>query len=160
MFRHWLIYFGLSAVAGVAVPVAAQETGAYSEDLARVYAAHQRILALKEACDEAVPGQRDGHDKAYGEWKKRHNTLLQDLDRRVTLMIRHASKDQQDYSRNLGKYEGAILRRRQEYKKDLLTLDKTEMGQQCSQMPAYLQSPEADLNKKYAEELQTIRKRK
>jgi hypothetical protein len=34
------------------------------------------------------------------------------------------------------------------------------MGQQCSQMPAYLQSPEADLNKKYAEELQTIRKRK
>lgn len=160
MFKHWLVYLGLSVVAGVAVPDAAQAGGTYSEDLARVYAAHQRILALKEACDEAVPSQRSGHDKAYADWKKRHHALLQDLDRRVTLMIHQASKDQQEYSRNLGKYEGAILQRRQDYKKDLLSLDKAELGQQCGQVPAYLQGPEADFSKKYAEELQTIRKRK
>jgi hypothetical protein len=160
MFKQWQFYLGLSAVASVAVPVAAQEAGTYSEDLARVYGAHQRILALKEACDEAVPAQRKSHDKAYGEWKKRHNALLQDLERRVTLMIRKASKDQQDYTRNLGKYEGAILQQRLDYKKDLLSLDKAEMGQQCAQMSAYLQGAEADFSKKYAEELQTIGKRR
>lgn len=160
MFKHWLFYLGLSAVAVNAMPVAAQKNDTYSEDLARVYAAQQRILALKEACDEAVPAQRDTHDRAYGEWKKRHHALLEDLERRVTLMIRNASRDQQDYTRNLGKYEGAILQRRLDYKKDLLSLDKAEMGQQCGQMPAYLQGAEADLSKKYAEELQTIGKRK
>lgn len=160
MFKQWLVYLGLIAASGIVSPVAAQASGNYSEDLARVYAAHQRILALKEACDEAVPGQRAGHDKAYAGWRKRHQSLLQDLDRRLTLMIRQASKDQQEYSRNLGKYEGAIVQQRQDYKKDLLSLDKAELEQQCAQLPAYLQGPEADFSKKYAEELQTIGKRK
>lgn len=160
MFKQWLVYLGLIAVSGIASPAAAQSSGNYSEDLARVYGAHQRILALKEACDEAVPSQRDGHDKAYAGWKKRHQPLLQDLDRRLTLMIRQASKDQQEYSRNLGKYEGAILQQRQDYKKDLLSLDTAELGQQCGQLPAYLQGAEADFSKKYAEELQTIGKRR
>jgi hypothetical protein len=42
----------------------------------------------------------------------------------------------------------------------LLSLDQAELGQQCGQVPAYLQGPEADFSKKYAEELQTIGKRK
>lgn len=169
MFKQWMIGLVLPVVAGIAAPAvaqsgstqsgSAQSSGNYSEDLARVYAGHQRILALKEACDEAVPGQRDSHQKAYDAWRKRHHAMLQDLDRRLTVMIRQASRDQQEYSRNLGKYEGAILQQRQDYKKDLLS-DRTELGPQCSQLPAYLQSPEADFSKKYAEELQTIGKRK
>lgn len=160
MFKQPLVvYLGLLGVFGIAAPAAAQSSGNYSEDLARVYAGHQRILALRDACDEAVPAQRDSHHKAYDGWRKRHHAMLQDLDRRLTLMIRQASRDQQEYSRNLGKYEGAILQQREDYKKDLLS-DRAELGQQCSQLPAYLQSPEADFSKKYAEELQTIGKRK
>lgn len=160
MFRQWLIYLGCVATAGISLPAAAQASGDYAEDLARVYAAHQRVLALKEACDEIVAGQRATHAQAYADWKKRHQSLLQDLERRVTVMIRQASKDQQEYSRNLGKYEGAILQQRQDYRKDLLALDKSELEQQCGQFPAYLKGPEADFRKKYADELQTIGKRK
>jgi hypothetical protein len=159
MFKQWLVCLALPVFAGIAAPAVAQSSGNYSEDLARVYAGHQRILALRDACDEVVPGQRDSHQKAYEEWRKRHHAMLQDLDRRLTVMIRQASRDQQEYSRNLGKYEGAILQQREDYKKDLLS-NRAELAQQCSQLPAYLQSPEADFSKKYAEELQTIGKRK
>jgi hypothetical protein len=159
MFKQWLVCLALPVFAGIAAPAVAQSSGNYSEDLARVYAGHQRILALRDACDEVVPGQRDSHQKAYEEWRKRHHAMLQDLDRRLTVMIRQASRDQQEYSRNLGKYEGAILQQREDYKKDLLS-NRAELGPQCGQLPAYLQSPEADFSKKYAEELQTIGKRK
>jgi hypothetical protein len=159
MFKQWLVCLALPVFAGITAPAAAQSSGNYSEDLARVYAGHQRILALRDACDEVVPGQRDSHQKAYEEWRKRHHAMLQDLDRRLTVMIRQASRDQQEYSRNLGKYEGAILQQREDYKKDLLS-NRAELGPQCGQLPAYLQSPEADFSRRYAEELQTIGKRK
>ena len=160
MFIKSVIYLCSPLLAGLGGIAAAQGTGDYAEDLARVYGAHQRVLATREACDEAFPARRAVTDKAYSDWKQRHQSLLEELDGRVTLMIHGASADQKDYSRNLGKYEGAILQQRIEFKQTLLALDKTELAQQCGQFPAYLKGPEADFRKKYAGELKTIGKRK
>jgi len=160
MFIRWVICLCFSAFAGLSGPAAAQGTGDYAEDLARVYGAHQRVLATREACDEAFPARRAATDKAYSEWRERHQSLLEDLDSRVTLMIQGVSTDQKDYSRNLGKYEGEILQHRLEFRQTLLALDKAELDQQCRQFPAYLKGPEADFRKKYAGELKTIGKRK
>jgi uncharacterized protein with von Willebrand factor type A (vWA) domain len=159
MLRQLSLFLGGSvlAVAGLA---GAQSSGDYAEDLARLYAGHQRVLALRQACEESYPGQRGIYDKAYDEWNTRHHALLQDLEQRLTGMLRRASKDQQEYSRNLGKYEGAILQQRLEYKQTLLAQDKADLEQQCRQLPDYLASPDADFRKKYAQELQTLGKRK
>ena len=138
----------------------AQATGEYAADLGRVYGAHQRIIAAKEACDTAMPGTRSANEKAYAAWRSRHAALIKDLERRVTAMIRLASRDEKEYVMNLGKYEGAILQERQEYTQILLALDAAELKEQCQRWPSYLSSPDADFEKVYAGELETIRKRK
>jgi len=160
MFARWVVYACLGAFAVLSGHAAAQATGDYAEDLARVYGAHQRLLATKDACDEAFPARRTETDKAYFEWRRQQEALLEDLDSRVTLLIRNVSTDQKDYSRNLGKYEGEILQQRLDFKRSLLALRTTELEQQCRQFPAYLKSPEADFRKKYAGELKTIGARK
>jgi hypothetical protein len=147
------------ALAGGSV-IAAESSGNYATDLARVFGGYQRILALKEACDTAVPVARASNNKAFAAWEAQHRTLLQDLRQRVDAMIRGASKDREDYVRNLGKYEGEILLQRKEYRDMLLALGADDLRGQCQRVPETLKGPEADLAAVYASELQTIRKRK
>lgn len=144
----------------IGTAAASEATGDYATDLGRVYGGYQRMLAMKEACDTAVPSVRGANEKAFTAWQARHRALIQDLQRRVTAMIRLASKDQQEYTRNLGKYEGEILQERQDYKDILLALGPNELREQCERMPEMLKGPGADLGKVYAAELETLRKRK
>jgi len=140
--------------------IAAESSGNYAADLARVYGGYQRILALKEACDTAVPAARAANNKAFAAWEAQHRTLLQDLRQRVDAMIRGASKDREDYVRNLGKYEGEILLQRKEYRDMLLALGADDLRGQCQRVPETLKGADADLARVYAAELETIRKRK
>ena len=140
--------------------IAAESSGNYAADLARVYGGYQRILALKEACDTAVPAARAANNKAFAAWEAQHRTLLQDLRQRVDAMIRGASKDREDYVRNLGKYEGEILLQRKEYRDMLLALGADDLRGQCQRVPQTLKGADADLARVYAAELETIRKRK
>ncbi|MGH8623111.1 MAG: hypothetical protein ACRET3_13315 [Burkholderiales bacterium] len=146
------------ALAGGAATAQAPDT--YAADLARVYEGYQHVLELKEACDARAPETRAANDKAFAMWQVQHRSLVQDLQRRVKAMILAASTDKDDYVRNIGKYEGAILLERKEYRDTLLGLGKEELGDQCRRMPEMLQGPDADLAQVYAAELATIRKRK
>ena len=75
-------------------------------------------------------------------------------------MVLAASTDKDDYVRNIGKYEGAILLERKEYRDTLLGLGADELRDQCLRMPEMLKSPSSDLAQVYAAELATLRKRK
>jgi len=143
-----------------AIAAAAEAPDSYATDLGRVYGGYQRMLAMKEACDTAVPAARAANDKAFAAWHAQHRTLVQDLQRRVTAMIVAASTDKDDYVRNIGKYEGAILLERKEYRDTLLGLGQEELREQCRRMPEVLTGPGADLAQVYSAELATIRKRK
>ena len=159
--KQWLLIPAAAALAFTCGGAsAAGATGNYATDLATVYGGYQRLLAMKEACDTAIPASRSGTEKAFAAWQAQHRTLIQDLQRRVTAMIRLASRDEKEYSRNLAKYEGAILQERQEYRKMLLELGADELREQCQRMPKTLKGPAADLGKIYASELEVIRKRK
>jgi len=148
------------ALASGGTAAAADAPGNYVTDLARVYGGYQRILALKEACDTAVPAARAANNKAFAAWEAQHRTLLQDLRQRVDAMIRGASKDKEEYARNLGKYEGEIILQRKEYRDMLLALGAEELRGQCQRVPDTLQGADANLARVYAAELETIRKRK
>ncbi len=139
---------------------AQQAPGDYATELGYVYAGYQEIVALKEACDEAVPRTRAANNRAFSEWQTRHKDLLAELKRRVTAMIRSASNDPREHARNLGKYEGAILTRREQYKMSFLALGPEKLGVQCERLSELLGSPAADLNAVFASELETIRKHK
>ncbi|MBI2508930.1 MAG: hypothetical protein HYV99_02775 [Betaproteobacteria bacterium] len=154
------ISFILFAGAVLAHGAAAADDGGYAGTLGHVYGAHQRIIAMKEACGTAVPDTRAANEKAYTGWRSRHAILIRDLEKRLVAMVRLASKDEKDYARNLGKYEGEILQTRQEYRQTLLALGAEELRHQCQRWPDFLRGPEADFRKVYAAELATIHKHK
>jgi hypothetical protein len=155
---NWALIASLALTCGTAA--AAEAPDSYATDLGRVYGGYQRMLAMKEACDTAVPAARATNDKAFAAWHAQHRTLVQDLQRRVTAMILAASTDKDDYVRNIGKYEGAILLERKEYRDTLLGLGQEELREQCRRMPEVLTGPGADLAQVYSAELATLRKRK
>jgi hypothetical protein len=159
MIRHRLLPAAALTLA-CAAATAAEVPDSYAEDLGRVYGGYQRLLALKEACDTAVPAARAANDKAFAIWQSQHRSLIQELQRRVKAMVLAASTDKDDYVRNIGKYEGEILLERKEYRDTLPGLGKKELGDQCLRMPEMLKGPGADLARVYAAELATIRKRK
>jgi len=150
----------VAVVLACGAAAAAETAGDYATDLATVYSGYQRMLAMKDACDAAVPEARAANAQAYVEWQARHRALIQDLRRRVDTMIRRASQDEKEYARNLGKYEGAILHERQEYRQLLLRLDADVLRDRCQRLPELLKEPGAELEKAYAAELKTIRGRK
>ena len=160
MNRKLLLLLVAAFALAPAAAIAAQAQDSYAVDLGRVYGGYQRMLALKEACDAALPAARAANGKAFALWQAQHQSLIQDLERRVKAMVLAASSDQDDYVRNVGKYEGAILLERKEYRDTLLGLEKEELRGQCQRMPESLKSPAADFAQIYAAELATIRKRK
>jgi hypothetical protein len=150
----------MEALAFCGAATAAETPGSYATDLGRVYGGYQRILALKETCDTAVPAARAANNRAFAAWEAQHRALLEDLQQRVSAMIRAASRDKDEYVRNLGKYEGEILLQRKEYREVLVALGADELRAQCQRVPETLKGPDADFARVYAAELETIRKRK
>ncbi|MGZ5260211.1 MAG: hypothetical protein ACXWC0_21530, partial [Burkholderiales bacterium] len=138
---------------------AAEERTEYRVSLTDVYGAYQSILARKDACSIAFPQMRLATDNAYNGWQARHKKLLDELDQRINMMIRGASRDEKDYAKNIGKYEGAILRQRDEVKQTLLQQPRAEFELECKALPEFLQSADSDLEKEFAEQLAVLRKR-
>jgi hypothetical protein len=124
-----------------------------------VYGSYQSVLSNKEACDAAFPAQRAANAKALDGWQKRHRKLIVELDGYFTQLIKRASADEKEYSRNVGKAEGALLQQRQEVKDALLAKPRAEREQVCKALPRFLNGPDSDLEKAYAEELRVIRGR-
>jgi hypothetical protein len=131
----------------------------YPSNLREVYGAYQAVIARRDTCISAFPKSRAGAEKAYGVWHSRHRKLIEELDQRVSMMIRGASKDEKEYARNIGKYEGAILRQREEVKGELLQQLPSDLDAMCKALPEFLRGPESDLEKAYADELAIVRKR-
>ena len=150
----------LLATALASAGAVAQEAGTYAAELSRVYEARQFIQAVKDGCDAAEPATRGPNEIAYKAWRKRHQSLLDELERRFTAMIRRASTGPKDYAVNVGKYEGQVLEHLEQMKKEFLAQGPEAVGRQCKDFPEYLKSEAADLRKRYASELKTIRKRK
>lgn len=148
------------ALGGGGTAIAAESGGEYGVALSRVYFAHQRLLALRDACGQALPAQAKAGEKAYAAWHARHKALLNELDTRLTLMIRGASKNERDYMRNIGKYEGSILEYRNEQRDEILAQPREGMEQGCADFRNYLTGSGSDFQKEYAEELRELRKRK
>ena len=138
---------------------AAEERTEYRVSLTDVYGAYQSILARKDACSIAFPRMRIPTDNAYNQWQARHKKLLDELDQRINMMIRGASRDEKDYAKNIGKYEGAILRQRDEVKQTLLQQPRSEFELECKALPEFLQGADSDLEKEFAEQLAVLRKR-
>lgn len=122
----------------------AAATSDYSSNLATLYGEYQRVLAVRDACLTLQPGRRELLSEAYQDWFARHVRIIDDLDNRFAAIVKRASKDQADYSRNYGKYQSEVYQMRDENKKTLLA-ERDKLANQCDEFPAYLRHPKSDI---------------
>lgn len=140
---------------GIAHAAQAVNSRSYTADLATMYNEYQRVLALRDACVTAQPANRDEFVVAYRDWHNRHERIIDDFDNRFAAIVKRASKDQADYSRNYGKYQAELLQLREESKKALLA-NKEQLVKQCSEFPVYLRHPKSDIPAMFPLEFKTV----
>jgi hypothetical protein len=107
-----------------------------------------------------VPQAKNVTEKSYAAWHNRNAKTIAELDERLARMIRGASKDDKEYARNIGKYEGAMLQQRTDARRALLGQSREELDALCKSLPELLTSRESDLESLYADELKSIRSRR
>ena len=137
--------------------LAAVSAADYRESLREIYGKYQGVLAMHDACASAFPQTRARNDKAFAGWQSRYRKLHEELDQRFAMMVRAYSKDDSDYSRNYGKYQGAVLRQREEAKQALLLETRGSLEGQCKSLPQFLQSKESDLEAQFPEDWSVLR---
>ena len=152
---RWVLF----AILGVMPSFAGAGVSAtdYRASLLEVYGRYQGVLALREACHAAFPQMRPVNDKAFTAWQGRHRKLHDELDQRFALMVRAYSKDEKDYARNYGKYQGAVLRQREEAKQALLLETRSDLEPRCKAFPEFLVGRESDLESEFANEWMVLR---
>jgi hypothetical protein len=149
----FLVSFGLLQSPAYAAVSASD----YRVALGEIYGKFQGVLALREACNSAFPQTRARNDKAFAAWQTRYKKLHEELDQRFAMMVRAYSKDDSDYSRNYGKYQGAVLRQREEARQALLVETRGELEAQCKGLPQFLQSKESDLEAQFPADWHVLR---
>ena len=136
---------------------AAATAADYRTSLMEIYGRYQGVLALREACNSAFPQSRAQNEKAFAAWRKRDSRLHAELDQRFAMMVRAYSRDDKDYARNYGKYQGAILKQREEARQALLLNTRGDLDDQCRAMPEFLTGPDSDLESEFAEDWAVLR---
>lgn len=144
----------LALSAAGAGPVSADD---YRAALLEIYGRYQAVLAHPEACNAAFPQMRAATDTAFNAWRARHGRFIDELEQRVALMIRAHSKDEKDYSRNFGRFQGGILRQREEVKQTLLVETRGELEARCKGLPDFLNGRQSDLESEFPDEVRVLR---
>lgn len=155
--RVRFVVYVLGALLASPVSFAGVTAADYRASLLEILGKYQGVLALREACTSAFPQMRAVNDKAFAAWHGRHKRLEGELDQRFAMMVRAYSRDEKDYSRNFGKYQGAILRQREETKQTLLLETRGDLEGRCKGLPEFLRSRESDLESEFANELLVLR---
>ena len=147
---------GLCLVALPGLSAAAVTASDYRESLLEIYGKYQGMLAIRDACNAGFPSTRAATDRAFAAWQARHSKTHVELDQRIALMIRMYSKDDKDYARLFGKYQGAFLKQRDEAKQALLE-NKLDLEVRCKAFPQFLESRESDLEAEFAQDWLVLR---
>jgi hypothetical protein len=134
----------------------AQPRVEYASNLAALYGEHQWVLAVRETCNKTQPKQQADIDRAFGVWRDRHRQLIDDLEERLAAMVKKASRDQKEYSRNYARSQSEVLRQREEERKQLLALPKEDLQRLCTEFPGYLRDARSDIPQRLPEEYAAI----
>lgn len=133
----------------------AAEGRTYTADLATLYNEYQRVLAVRDACIIAQPAKRGEFTEGYQDWMNRHVRIVDDLDNRFAAIVKRASKDQADYTRNYGKYQSEVYQMREENKKALLA-DREKLARLCGEYVAYMRHPKSDIPTLFPAEFKSV----
>ena len=129
----------------------------YRSSLLEVYGRYQGVHALRDACVSAFPVLKPANETAFADWQNRYRRLHEELEQRFALMVRAYSRDEKDYARNYGKYQGYLLKQRDEAKQALLLETRNDLEGRCRALPEFLKSRESDLEAEFSNEWAVLR---
>ena len=159
MFRTFspLFFVAILGASLASASHAAVSAADYRSSLLQILGRYEGVLALREACSSAFPQSKATVEKAFNAWQGRHRKFISELDQRFSQMIRAYSKDDKDYARNFGKYQGQLLQQREEVKQAHLLESRGELETRCKALPEFLQSRESDIEAEFANEILILR---
>ena len=147
-----MLSFGSAASVHAAVSAAD-----YRTSLLQILGRYEGVLALRDACTTAFPQTKVPVEKAFAVWQQRHRKLVSELEERFSMMIKAYSKDDKDFARNFGKYQGVLLQQREEVKQAHLLETRGELEARCKALPEFLQGRESDIEAEFANEILILR---
>jgi hypothetical protein len=153
----FLVVAAIVAAAVTSSAHAAVSAADYRASLLQILGRYEGVLALRDACASAFPQSKTTLEKAFGAWQTRHRKFINELEQRFSQMIRAHSKDDKDYARNFGKYQGQLLQQREEVKQAHLLESRGELETRCKALPEFLQSRESDIESEFANEILILR---
>jgi hypothetical protein len=154
--RRSALLFGQVVLLALSPMLSAQPRGEYAANLAALYGEYQWVLAVREACNKTQSKQQADLESALGAWRERHRQIIDDREERVAAMVRKASKDQRDYSRNYARSQSEVLKQRDEERKRLLALPNEDLQRLCTEFPGYLRDARSDIPTRLPEEFAAI----
>ncbi len=136
---------------------ATSSTGDFAMDLGHVYAGVKSTKHLEELCTQYFPNTKTANEAAYTEWRKSQLELIQELEKKWTMLAWEASNGkQEDYAEILSNSHKEIAK--------LKTAMEAQMNEQqdsfqslCDAFPEYLKSERMNLEHFYSEQIETIR---
>lgn len=155
--RWWTAGALVASFLCTAAANAAVSASEYRTSLQEIYGRYQAVFATRDACSTAFPAMKAANEKAFTGWQARHRKLHDELEQRFALMIRAYSKDDKDYAKNFGKYQGVLLRQRDEVKQTLLAENRGELETRCKGFPQFLAGRDSDLETEFANEWLVLR---
>lgn len=154
--RFLAIFLGPGLLLAGAQVAMAQAPSEYASHLAALYGEHQWVLVVRETCNKTQPKQQVEIDSAFGIWRDRHKPLIEDLENRLAAMVRKASKDEKDYTRNYARSQSEVLKQREEERKQLLARPREDLQRLCTEFPAYLRDARSDIAQRLPEDFAAI----
>jgi hypothetical protein len=158
--KRAVLFFGHALLLAFSPIVTAQPSTEYPAHLAALYGEYQWVLAVREACNASEPKSQADVEGALDTWRDRHKRLINDLEERVAALVKKASKDQRDYSRNYARSQTEVLKQREDERKRLLALPGEELRRLCTEFPGYLRDARSDISTRLPEEFAAIYGRK
>jgi hypothetical protein len=127
----------------------------YTAALATMYNEYQRVLMVRDACMTAHPARRDEYAGAYKDWWNRHVRIVDDLDNRFAAIVKRASRDQAEYTKNYARHQSEVLQMREENTRALLA-SRESLVKQCAEFAAYVRHPKSDLPALFPAEFKSV----
>lgn len=149
-------FFVVLTVVSTCPLVRAGATGDYWMDLGTLYGIEKGIVAYKEICDTRFPSLGSANARAYTDWRKRNESILQRIQKTYLASVWKDSKDEKEYIKKLAVMSDSLARMTQGFRDHFLAQSSQEIETQCRLFPVYLDSGDTDIEKKYREEIQTV----
>lgn len=135
-------------------------TGDYRTDLdlGQIYAAMMEARLTNDICAEMFPNLADSNDAAYAQWRRKHRTLLQEIQRgHAALLWQQAGQEPQQHILLLAQMDDFFTQQKKALREKLARDGREALRAQCTLYPVFLTTEAMSLETYFSEQIKSVR---